>query len=248
MYTTNDNSLTCLTLGFLVLMLGITLRDKLQQTNLLQNIPKHYTSRIFPAVLIDGNWTCSTRELRFKTFVQNSRMEAGHTWWKKCQPPEKCLVIDTWMNREYDSSGTQWNLRYIRYAIDKLVSSRNIVSSSRDKVNYDFSKMFNNEWRWINDQLTWNIRTVYQTSNCLGTFTFRNVKNGNYFVENTYDHAQINYFMSKVGGLYRVGVFDPCRFSLFWDELPRDRSKNKRVGCIFYLKPINMTSYDLWNK
>ena len=234
------NIFTCLSFTTFTL-LGFMIYQDLHRL-IIPYVPIHYQSKTVPMVLVHGNWTCQSSLQTYKRVTQSSMMAPETTWWRDCSPmlpDSECQILTTWMGKEFDEDGMDWEYRYVKYMNNKMVSVDKV--SLRGEGRDSYTRYLTLGEISLNDEYDKSYKL--KSDQCLAQFVFRNVLNGNYFVESTYHPMMMRSWLKHVGELFQVTYLEPCNLSIFWNGF----HLNNRYHCVIGLEPMNMTSYEIKN-
>lgn len=223
------------TLSFMTIMSGIMYYDSTYNYIFTKNLPKNYNLKTQPMVLVNTNWTCQSSYIQYEKQFMTSDMNIDSTWWKECNPTHKCFIISTWTNLEYNMDGIPETNRYLRYYLDipkKIIYIKNQGQNSRPEYK---TRIFPNNSKY---------KYKFYESQCLAKLTFRNVLNGNYFVETTYNPTVYNKLGVISNILWNVTYFDNCHFSIYFDI----SNINHQTHCIKEINKLDMSSFDIINQ
>jgi len=200
-------------------------------------LPAVYQTNTAPMMLTSGNWTCLSYMQTYQNKVKKSLLTEDSQWWMDCNPKENCQTMMTWLETEIDSGNQMVQNRHIKYYHQKLVSESCLTTRGSNSSPY-----YANETKESHGEFSYKI----VPSRCVGQFTFRNMLNGDYLIESTYNMVLLKRWMGMVGNMYNVKYMDPCYINLQYEQEPS--MLDYRMHCVLDIQPMNMdrmTSYDL---
>ena len=237
----NFNLLCCvssLTVAFLSTMGVLIYNDMFNSYQ--PYVPAVYQTNTAPMMLTSGNWTCVTNMETYQNSVKRSELKAGADWWADCNPKENCQTMMTWLESEINEENQLVHTRHVQYYHKNLIEEQCMVTSGTNSMPYYYNMSETEDMCMEPSDLTYQMKPGH----CLSRFTFRNMLNGDYLIESTYNVRLMKKWMGMVGKMYDVKYLDPCYINLQFEIEPS--LLDNRMHCVLDIKPMEqMSSYEL---
>lgn len=199
-------------------------------------VPAVYQTITAPMMLTSGNWSCLSYMQTYQNTVRKSLLAENSQWWNDCNPKENCQTMMTWLETELNMDNQLVHSRYVKYYHQNLIAEKGVNTNGINSMPFYASEIP------VEPSIGFSYKMV--PSRCVGRFTFRNLLNGDYLVESTYNMLLMKRWMGMVGNMYNVKYMDPCYINLEFESEPS--MLDYRMHCVLDIQPISeMTSYDL---
>ncbi len=200
-------------------------------------VPKVHETTVAPMMILSGNWTCFTNMEVYQHIAKRSELKENSQWWSDCNPKSNCQTMMTWLETEINEVGQLVQSRHIEYNHKKLLQEMCMETRGTNSQPYYYN---------MTDMCAEEKDMTYEMipGHCVSRFTFRNMLNGDYLIESTYNWNLMERWMGMVGKVYNVKYLEPCMINLQSEAVPA--LFDHRMHCVLDIKPIDaVTSYDL---